>query len=404
MEPEPAHIPASESAEALERHLTEERAQREEVERVSRLKDEFLSTLGHELRAPLNAILGWARLLESGRLGAEEVRRGGQTIVRNVRSLAQLVDDLLDLSAIANGTIRLDAEETDLAEIVQAACETMKDTADAKGVSLRKSLPQAECLVFGDPHRLQQVVWNLLSNAVKFTPRGGSVTITLASDNGDWQVGVVDTGIGLTHERLERVFDAFKHVDLASRREYPGLGLGLAIVKELVELHGGRAWASSPGEGAGSTFQVRLPRVAPRERPEPPNPPAAIDDGVDLNGVRVLVVDDESDTLELSRRVLGNCRALVATAPSVDAALETLGTFRPNVLVSDLAMPGRDGYELIRVIRRDLGPTQLPAIALTAFARPEDAVRAHDAGFQMHLAKPVEPEELVRTVAHLAGR
>ena len=200
------------------------------------------------------------------------------------------------------------------------------------------------------------------------------------------------------------MFDAFKHVDLASRREYPGLGLGLAIVKELVELHGGRAWASSPGEGAGSTFQVRLPRVAPRERPEPANPPAAIDDGVDLNGVRVLVVDDESDTLELSRRVLGNCRALVATAPSVDAALETLGTFRPNVLVSDLAMPGRDGYELIRVIRRDLGPTQLPAIALTAFARPEDAVRAHDAGFQMHLAKPVEPEELVRTVAHLAGR
>src|SRR5579883_2362297 len=386
----------------LERRLDAERALRENAERASRMKDEFLSTLGHELRAPLNAILGWSRLLETGRLGAEEVRRGGETIARNVRALAQLVDDLLDLSGMVSGKIRLDAEETDIGEIVEAAIEKLQSTADAKGVALRKTLPDGSCLVFGDPHRLEQVVWNMLSNAIKFTPRGGSVTATLA--DGNWEIRITDTGIGLAPERLPFVFDPFRQNDPASRREYPGLGLGLAIAKQIVELHGGRVWAASEGEGHGSTFHVVLPRVAPREQHGNGAARAREPSSLDLQGVRVLVVDDEADTLELTRRVLGTYRALVLTATSVDAALTMLDSVQADVLVSDLAMPGRDGYELIRSIRRTLGPDRLPAAALTAFARPEDAVRAHDAGFQMHLAKPVEPEELVRVVANLAGR
>jgi len=392
----------------LERTVAAERAARADAERVNRLKDEFLSTLGHELRAPLNAILGWSRLLESGRLAGEEVRRGGATIARNVRSLAQLVDDLLDLSGMVSGKIRLDSEETDLAEIVEAQLETIQGSADAKGVKLVKELPRGACrdeacLVFGDPHRLQQVIWNLLSNAVKFTPRGGTITATLRCAGEDWEIRISDTGIGLARDQLPLVFEPFKQSDPASRREYPGLGLGLAIAKQIVELHAGRVWAESEGEGFGATFHVLLPRVAPRESAQP-RPQAATAPSLDLQGVRVLVVDDELDTLELSRRVLGSYRALVVTATSVDTALATLDNFQADVLVSDLSMPGRDGYELIRAVRRNVGPDTLPAAALTAFARPEDAVRAQDAGFQMHLAKPIEPEELVRVIAHLAGR
>ncbi len=397
-------MPASQNEIELEQRLSEERALRKEAERASRLKDEFLSTLGHELRAPLNAILGWSRLLESGRLGQEEVRRGGETIARNVRSLAQLVDDLLDLSGMVSGKIRLDAEETDIGEIVEAALETLQSTADAKGVRLRKSLPSSSCLVFGDPHRLQQVIWNMLSNAIKFTPRGGSITATLAPADENWEVRIEDTGIGLAPELLPIVFDPFKQSQSPSRREYPGLGLGLAIAKQIVELHGGRISAASPGEGLGATFFVVLPRVAPREQADTGAARAREFSRLDLQGVRVLIVDDEADTLELTRRVLGSYRALVLTASSVDAALNVLNGFQADVLISDLAMPGRDGYELIRSVRESIGPDQLPAAALTAFARPEDAVRAHDAGFQMHLAKPVEPEELVRVVAHLVGR
>lgn len=388
----------------LEHRLREERALRADAERASRLKDEFLSTLGHELRAPLNAILGWSRLMESGRLGQEEVRRGGETIARNVRTLAQLVDDLLDLSGMVSGKIRLDAEETDIGEIIEAVLEKLQGTAEVKGVELRKALPESACLVFGDPHRLQQVVWNMLSNAIKFTPRGGVVTARLAPVDGNWEVRITDTGIGLAPERLPFVFDAYRQSDPASRREYPGLGLGLAIAKQIVELHGGRIWAASAGEGRGATFHVVLPRVAPRAEAAGGSARAREPSRLDLQGVRVLIVDDEPDTLELTRRVLGAYRALVLTATSTDAALTILDGFHADVLISDLAMPGRDGYELIRSVRRNVGPDRLPAAALTAFARPEDAVRAHDAGFQMHLAKPVEPEELVRVVANLAGR
>ena len=389
----------------LEQRLAEESALRAQAERTSHQKDEFLSTLGHELRAPLNAILGWSRLLESGRLAPEEVRRAGQTIVRNVRALAQLVDDLLDLSGMVSGKIRLDAEETDLGEIIEAALETMQGTAEAKGVVLQKMLPPEACMVFGDPHRLQQVIWNLLNNAVKFTPRGGTITATLEHAHCNWEVSIEDTGIGLAPQRLPLVFEPFTQTDAVNRRDYPGLGMGLAIAKQIVELHGGRVWATSAGEGLGSTFHVSLPRVAPRAEAAGVTSEALRGaDGIDLNGVRVLVVDDEPDTLELSRRVLGGYHATVVTVADVDAALATLGAFHADVLISDLGMPGRDGYELIRIVRLNRGPDVLPAAALTAFARPEDAVRAQDAGFQMHLAKPVEPDELVRIVAHLAGR
>ena len=394
----------NEAQHELEERLSQERTLRADAERASRQKDEFLATLGHELRAPLNAILGWSRLLESGRLGHEEARRGGETIARNVRALAQLVDDLLDLSGMVSGKIRLDAEETDLREIVVAALETLQSTADAQGVVFRKELPAAECLVFGDPHRLQQVVWNMLSNAIKFTPRGGTVTATLAQSEDDWEVRIADTGIGLSAERLPFVFDAFRDSDSASRREYPGLGLGLAIAKQIVELHGGRVWAASAGAGRGATFRVVLPRVAPREHAGNGAGRTRETGALDLEGIRVLIVDDEADTLELTRRVLVTYRAIVLTATSADTAQSVLEGFQADVLISDLAMPGRDGYELIRSIRKSVGADRLPAAALTAFARPEDAVRAQDAGFQMHLAKPVEPDELVRVVAHLAGR
>jgi CheY-like chemotaxis protein len=388
----------------LRAQLESERALRLEAERVSRLKDEFLATLGHELRTPLNSILGWSRLLESGRLASEEAQRGGHTIARNARSLAQLVDDLLDMSGMVSGKIRIDPEETDLCEIVVAAIETMQPAAEAKGVTLNFSLEEPDCLVFGDPHRLQQVVWNLLSNSVKFTPRGGAVHVDLVRAGVNWEIRIQDTGIGMGPGVLPFVFDRFRQAEARGHHEQSGLGLGLAIVKQLVELHGGKVSATSEGEGQGATFYVSLPRVAPREIGPGDGPLGLEESALDLEGVRVLIVDDEADTLELSRQVLGDRHAHVLTAPSVDVALETLTTFNPDVLVSDLSMPGRDGYELIRAVRMTTGPDELPAAALTAFARPEDAVRAHDAGFQMHLAKPVEPDELVRIVAHLAGR
>jgi CheY-like chemotaxis protein/nitrogen-specific signal transduction histidine kinase len=380
-----------------QRRLADERALRAEAERVSRLKDEFLSTLGHELRAPLHAILGWSRLLESGRLAPEDVQRGGQTIDRNVRILAQLVDDLIDMSGLLSGRLRLDPEETDLAQIVEAALETMQATADAKGVRLEKNLPAQACLVFGDRQRLQQVVWNLLNNAVKFTPRGGVITTTLARAQGNWEVNVTDSGIGLSPAALTMVFDRFSRSD-GPRRGPPGLGL--VIVKQVTELHGGRVWATSAGEGHGATFYALLPRLAPHE----PVADVVVLESADLHGLRVLLVDDDKETLERARQNLSSARALVATATSADSALQALRTFHADVLVADLTMPGRNGYDLIRAVRAKLSAQELPAIALTDFARPEDAVRAHDAGFQMHLTRPAEADELVSAVAQLTRR
>jgi len=405
----------NEPAQQLRALLASEQTARIEAERNGRLKDEVLEALGHELRAPLNAILGWSRLMELGRLGMEETRSGGETIARNARLMAHIVDDLLDLSAISSGKIRVDPEETDICEIVEAALDILQPSAAGKGVILEKNLTTPECLVFGDPQRLQQVVWHLLSNAIKFTPRGGRAKVTLRTIGGQCQVIVSDTGAGIANELLPYVFDRFWRTEAPDEHRYSGLGLGLSLAKRLVELHGGTVTATSPGLNQGATFTVALPRVAPRqsqdngdytehETQEHVAPADVPTHQIDLTGLRVLVVDDEPDTLDLLRRVLSDSQAQVAAAPSVEAALATLGTFNPHVLLSDVSMPGRDGYELIRAVRSTLSPEHLPAAALTAYARPEDTARAHEAGFQMHLSKPVEPDELVKVVARLAGR
>jgi CheY-like chemotaxis protein len=385
--------------EELRQRLADERALRSEAERVSRLKDDFLSTLGHELRAPLHAILGWSRLLESGRLAPEDVQRGGQTIDRNVRMLSQLVDDLIDMSGLLSGRLRLDPEETDLAQIVEAALETMQATADTKGVRLQKNVPSQACLVFGDRQRLQQVIWNLLNNAVKFTPRSGLIITTLARAQGNWEVRVTDSGIGLGANALKLVFDRFGRTE-GPRRGPPGLGLGLVIVKQVVELHGGRVWATSAGEGHGATFCALLPRLAAHE----PTADVAALESADLHGLRVLLVDDDEESLERLRHHLSSARALVATSNSADAALEALRTFHADVLIANLKLSGRNSYDLVRSVRTKLSAQELPAIAFTDFARPEDAVRAHDAGFQMHLTHPADAEELISAVAQLTRR
>ena len=405
----------NESTDELRVLLQRERAARLEAERTGRLKDEFLEALGHELRAPLNAILGWSRLLEHGRLGAQESRTGGQTIARNARSLAHIVDDLMDLSSITSGKIRVDAEETDICEIVRAAVEAHQAEAASKGVTLSRTFETQECQIFGEPRRLQQIVWHLLSNAIKFTPRGGRVQVTIRSVGGYCDIEVADTGAGIASELLPYVFDRFWRADASNEHRYSGLGLGLALAKRLAELHGGTVTANSPGANQGATFTVVLPRVAPRS-PEGEVVPSAVAAAsanavagagaaqADLSGLRVLVVDDEPDTLDLLRRVLGDSQAQVAAAPSVECALATLGGFEPHVLISDVSMPGRDGYELIREVRATASAEQLPAAALSAYARPDDAERAREAGFQVHLPKPVEPDVLVKVVARLAGR
>ena len=416
----------NQSIDELRAALEREQAARAEAERTGRLKDEFLEALAHELRAPLNAILGWSRLLEHGHLAETETRSGGHTIARNTRALAHIVDDLLDLSAITSGKIRVEAEETDLCEIVEAAVELQQEHAASKGVVLAKTFETRDCVVFGEPRRLQQIIWHLLSNAIKFTPRGGRAHITVRCVGGYGDIEVKDTGAGIAANLLPYVFDRFWRADACAEHRYSGLGLGLALAKRLAELHGGTVTATSPGPSQGATFTVVLPRVAPRDQ--------GADDGVrergtedsdadvfpmvaddtaarsdvaaqtDLSGLRVLVVDDEPDTLDLLSRVLGDSRAQVAAAPSVEAALATLDGFAPHVLISDVSMPGRDGYELIKTVRTTTSSDRLPAAALTAYTRPDDADRAHAAGFQVHLAKPVEPEQLVKMVARLAGR
>ena len=394
--------------------LANERTARVEAERNGRLKDEFLEALGHELRAPLNAILGWSRLMELGRLGEEESVSGARTIARNARLLTHIVDDLLDLSAVSTGKIRVDPEETDICQIVEAALDILQPSAASKGVILEKHMATQECQVFGDPQRLQQVVWHLLSNAIKFTPRGGRAKVTVRTMGGQCQITVSDTGAGIAGELLPFVFDRFWRAEAPDEHRYSGLGLGLSLAKRLVELHGGTISATSAGLNRGATFTVMLPRVAPRVSEENETSDRGTQEHVaseetlahhiNLTGLRVLVVDDEPDTLDLLRRVLGDSQAQVVAAPSVEAALATLGAFNPHVLISDVSMPGRDGYELIRVVRSTTGPEDLPAAALTAYSRPEDAARAKEAGFQMHLSKPVEPYELVKVVARLAGR
>jgi PAS domain S-box-containing protein len=398
--------------------LESERAARIEAERASRMKDEFLATLSHELRTPLNAILGWAHLSLSRRQTPEQLTKGLTIIERNARAQAQIIEDLLDMSRIVSGKIRLDVGRVELAGIVLSAVETARPAADAKGLELLTELEAADDLTFsGDANRLHQVLWNLLSNAVKFTPKGGRVQVSLARRDQQLELRVADTGEGIAAEFLPFVFDRFRQADASSTRRHGGLGLGLAIVKQLVELHGGTVQVASDGPGRGTTFVVTLP-VTGELRSSSESLPARLttrgaqpelafdDEHGTLTGLRVLVVDDELDARALIKQLLDDQRAVVTMAASAHEAYVLLTQQRFDVLLSDIGMPHEDGYGLIRRVRA-LGKQHggdLPAVALTAYARTEDRIRALQAGYQMHLVKPVEPTELLTVVASLAAR
>ncbi|HUF91976.1 MAG TPA: ATP-binding protein [Candidatus Limnocylindria bacterium] len=395
------------------RLLESERAARTSAERASSMKDEFLATLSHELRTPLSALLGWSQMLRLPTAGAADVRRGLEMIERNARVQKQLIDDLLDMNLIASGKLRLEIQPVSPASFIEAALETVRPAADAKGIRLTAVMDPAAGPIAGDPNRLQQVVWNLLSNAIKFTGKHGRVQVALRRVNSHIEICVEDGGIGITPEFLPYVFDRFRQADASTTRAAGGLGLGLAIVKQLVELHGGTVRATSAGQDRGATFTVELPRMAvhddpPGGRHHPTAGQAAAQEfkRLDLAGVTVLVVDDEADARDLVALVLTECRAGVVTAGTAEEALAAVERYRPDVMVSDVGMPDVDGYELLKRVR-GLGHARggsLPAVALTAFARSEDRTRALRAGYLLHIAKPVEPTELAAAVASVVGR
>jgi CheY-like chemotaxis protein len=386
---------------------------RSEAERMSALKDEFLTTLSHELRTPLGAILGWAQILRHGRRGRTDIDKGLETIERNARVQAQLIEDLLDMGRISSGKVRLDAVPVDLADVVEAAIDTVRPAAQAKGIRVEAMLDPHAGPVSGDPNRLQQIVWNLLSNAIKFTNRQGKVLVALARVGSHVEISVADTGSGIRPEFLAHVFERFRQADGSTTRSYGGLGLGLSIVKSLVELHGGTVEAQSPGIGLGATFTVRLPCLAVQQDATGPSG-SDVDSAriglrhfrpINLGGLAVMVVDDDADARAMVRRVLEDCDARVLSAASPDEALALLRRERLDVLVSDIGMPGVDGYAFLRRVRSlGAGGGDIPAVALTAFARPEDRVKALEAGYQQYLCKPVDPSELASAVALAAGR
>jgi signal transduction histidine kinase/CheY-like chemotaxis protein len=375
-------------------------------------KDRFLAVLSHELRTPLTAMLGWARMLREGKLGADASARALDVIERNTKRQAQLIEDLLHVSRIISGKVALDLRPLGLAQVIDTVVENLRPAVETKGLWLELVLDPAVGLVSADPDRFAQVVSNLVSNAIKFTPAGGRVEVRLGQVDRGVELTVTDTGVGIAPDFLPFVFDRFRQADGGTTRAYAGLGLGLAIVRHLVELHGGSVEATSPGEGRGARFTVCLPVLAGAGiwRSEPYAPTAEsstwFDDVPRLDGVRVLIVDDEADARELFTSVLEQHRSEVTAVSSVAEALTLLKRWRPDVLVSDLGMPGEDGYDLVRKLRR-LAPNdggRIPALALTAYAQTEDGRQALAAGFQLHVAKPVEPVVLAMAVAQLAGR
>jgi NO-binding membrane sensor protein with MHYT domain/CheY-like chemotaxis protein len=391
--------------------LTRERAARDEAERLSALKDEFLATLSHELRTPLNAVLGWAAMLQRGVKDEETFRRGLETIERNARAQGQLIDDLLDMSRIISGTLRLDVQLVEPDKVIEAALGTVHPAAVAKRIDLRVDVARGIGTVLGDPGRLQQVMWNLLSNAVKFTPTGGTVQVMLGRDGQDVVIRVADSGIGISPDFLPHVFDRFRQQDASITRKHGGLGLGLSIARQLVELHGGTIGVSSPGVHAGTTFTLRLPLAEPDEASRPSAPaasesaPQAVREG-DLAGIKVLLVDDAEDTLDVLQQILQHSGATIMAANSAGTALALLEREQPDVIVSDIGMPEIDGFELMRRIRRRSAGAggAVPAIALTAFTRQDDRNKAMLAGFTDYLAKPVEPGALVAHIAQAVGQ
>jgi PAS domain S-box-containing protein len=380
-----------------------------EAQEANRLKDEFLATVSHELRTPLTAILGWLHLLRTGR--PTQVERAIETIERNAHAQAHIVDDVLDVSRIITGKLHLESERVDLVKILGAAVETVRPAAEAKAISLLVSLDPAAADTSGDAARLQQVAWNLLSNAIKFTPKGGQIEVSLEREGAEARLRIRDNGEGIRQDFLPHVFERFRQGDSTSTRAHGGLGLGLSIVRHLVELHGGQVSVESGGQGLGATFTVRLP-VSPPSSSRPSSPPslrrndAALRVSGQLEGFHVLVVDDDADTRDFLAALLEQHRAQVATAPSAREAIDVLQHLTPDVLVSDIGMPGADGYMLIQEVRA-LGSQRgfwFPAIAITAHTRPEDREQALSAGYQLHLAKPIDPAALVDAIAQLRAK
>ena len=403
-----------------ERLLATAQAAQKEAEQANRLKDEFLATASHELRTPLTAVVGWSRMLRTGKLDAENSARALESIERNATLQTKLIDDLLDVSRIITGKLTLDRRAIEMIQVVSDSVNTVRPAADAKNIVIETSFDAEAGPVLGDSNRLQQVVWNLLSNAVKFTPKNGRIEIALQRVNSEVQVSVGDSGEGISSEFLPYVFDRFSQGDGKTTRPHSGLGLGLAIVRQLVELHGGTVNAQSDGPGHGATFKLRLPVLSLKSVPDSKSSAsdftrtrATVTDGLSiecpprLDGVRVLVVDDDSDTRQMLKAVLSECQADVITAASAAEAIKEIERQKPDVLVSDLGMPDQDGYELIKQVRETESAdntSRIPALALTAYAKAEDRVRALAGGYQVHLAKPVEPAEFILMVANLAGR
>ena len=389
-----------------------ERAAREQAEAAGRIKDEFLALVSHELRTPLNAILGWTQILQGERGMSEDQREGLEVIERNARAQSELIGDLLDMSRIVAGKMRLNVQQVDLGEVISAAIDTVRPAADARGLRVQTVLDPG-AVVLGDPGRLQQVMWNLLTNAVKFTPKGGFVRVAMQRVDSHVEVSIIDSGQGMTADFIAHAFERFRQADSHEMQRTGGLGLGLSIVKDLIEMHGGSIQAKSEGAGRGSTFLINLPLAVIHPMPADIErvPPGSVIThptemrGISLRGVRVLVVDDEADAREMLQRVLVNAGAEVSTAGSAAEALHLIETLRLDVLVSDVGMPGEDGYELIRKVRMlGEGAGRIRAVALTAFARLEDRTKAMLSGYQMHLAKPVDARELIVTVGTLAGK
>jgi PAS domain S-box-containing protein len=380
---------------------------RSSAEAANRAKDEFLATMSHELRTPLNAVLGWAMILRTNGDDEATRRRAVDTIERNARAQAQIIEDLLDVSRIVTGKLLLDVGAVNLVTVIDSVLDGVRLAADTKRIQIRRHIGQAAAVVSGDGTRLHQVVSNLLTNAVKFTPTGGTVEVRLERIDGLARISVADNGQGISPEFLPYVFDRFRQADGSTTRSHGGLGLGLAIVRHLVDLHGGTVHVTSPGVGLGATFSVEIPLmpgVAPAAEPVTHAASNAARPARSLEGIRVLVVDDDVDSRDLMTHLLEQAGAAVTTVGSAAEALDTIDALAPHVLVSDIGMPGQDGYALLRALRRRKAPAAaIPAVAVTAYARPEDRAHAIDAGFQVHVSKPVAPQDLIASVEQLAG-
>jgi PAS domain S-box-containing protein len=391
-----------------EQLLASERTARAQAEHANRMQDDFLATVSHELRTPLNAIVGWTQILRDAAGGNAEVAEGIDVIERNARVQAQMIDDLLDLGRITSGKLTLNLESLEIGQVVRDAITAIRPTADLKRVTLEAVLPEKSAGITGDKRRLQQVIWNLLANGIKFTPSGGRVVVTIARIGAQAEIIVSDNGRGIAEDFLPFVFDRFRQADSSITRQFGGLGIGLALVRQLVELHGGTVRAESPGLGAGARFSVSLP-VAPSVPERQDRPEAAVafpgsetTSKEELSGIKVLVVDDDRDSLEVVRRILSARHAKVTTAASAEEAMAAFAAEVPDVILSDIGMPIHDGYEFARRLRRAPGGASVPAAALTALARPEDRMRALQAGFQTHIAKPIAPAELIAVVKSLS--